>query len=98
MQYGYFSDENREYRITSPFTPIKWCNYVGTLGFGGIVDQTGGALLCKGDPALNRFTILNPDGKMKGISSLLIDGRKVQGNKIPVLPAGHYQVQAYLGR
>jgi cellobiose phosphorylase len=56
MQYGYFSDENREYRITSPFTPIKWCNYVGTLGFGGIVDHTGGALLCKGDPALNRLT------------------------------------------
>lgn len=56
MRYGYFSDEHREYRITSPFTPIKWCNYVGTLAFGGIVDHTGGALICKGDPALNRIS------------------------------------------
>ncbi len=55
-QYGYFSDEHCEYRITTPYTPIKWCNYVGTLAFGGIVDHTGGALLCKGDPALNRIT------------------------------------------
>ena len=35
---------------------IKWCNYVGTLNFGGIVDTTGGTLVCKGDPALNRIT------------------------------------------
>ncbi len=56
MKYGYFHDAEFEYRITSPFTPIKWCNYVGTIGFGGIVDHTGGALICKGDPALNRIT------------------------------------------
>jgi cellobiose phosphorylase len=56
MRYGYFSDDHRQYRITTPFTPIKWCNYVGTLAFGGIVDQTGGALICKGDPALNRIS------------------------------------------
>jgi cellobiose phosphorylase len=29
---------------------------VGTLAFGGIVDHTGGALICKQDPALNRIT------------------------------------------
>jgi len=28
----------------------------GRLAFGGFVDQTGGLLLCKGDPALNRIT------------------------------------------
>jgi cellobiose phosphorylase len=56
MQYGYFNDEAREYIVTTPFTPIKWCNYVGTLQFGGIVDNTGGALICKGDPSLNRIT------------------------------------------
>ncbi|MCP4539495.1 MAG: glycosyl transferase, partial [Chloroflexi bacterium] len=27
----------------------------GTLAFGGIIDHTGGALICKGDPALNRI-------------------------------------------
>src|SRR5690606_18049693 len=31
-------------------------NYVGTLAFGGFVDHTGGALLCKNDPALNRIS------------------------------------------
>ena len=55
-KYGYFDDANKEYVLTNPATPIKWCNYVGTLDFGGIVDTTGGSLVCKGDPALNRIT------------------------------------------
>lgn len=56
MEYGYFDDENREYVITNPKTPVKWVNYIGTLKFGGLVDHTGGLLVCKGDPALNRIT------------------------------------------
>ncbi len=56
MEYGHFDDEAREYVITTPKTPVKWINYVGTLGFGGFVDHTGGLLICKGDPALNRIT------------------------------------------
>jgi cellobiose phosphorylase len=55
MKYGYFDDEKREYIITNPKTPVKWINYVGTLAFGGIVDHTGGSLITKGDPALNRI-------------------------------------------
>ena len=56
MKYGYFDDAKREYIITDPKTPVKWINYIGTLAFGGFVDHTGGALICKGDPALNRIT------------------------------------------
>ncbi len=56
MKYGYFDEKNKEYVITNPKTPIKWTNYIGTIRFGGFVDHTGGALLCKGDPALNRIT------------------------------------------
>src|SRR5512136_2621861 len=56
MQYGYFDDAHKEYIITNPKTPVKWINYVGTLAFGGFVDHTGGALICKGDPTLNRIT------------------------------------------
>jgi cellobiose phosphorylase len=56
VKYGYFDDEKREYIITDPKTPVKWINYVGTLAFGGFVDHTGGLLVCKGDPALNRIT------------------------------------------
>jgi cellobiose phosphorylase len=56
VHHGYFDDQKREYVITDPRTPVKWINYIGTLAFGGFVDHTGGALLCKGDPALNRIT------------------------------------------
>lgn len=56
MKFGYFDNENKEYVITTPKTPVKWINYIGGLDFGGFIDQTGGALLCKGDPALNRIT------------------------------------------
>ncbi|MDR0518259.1 MAG: hypothetical protein LBH25_14600 [Fibromonadaceae bacterium] len=67
--YGYFDDVNKEYVLCKPNTPIKWCNYVGTLDFGGIVDTTGGTVLCKGDPALNRITKYisqMPAGDFKG--------------------------------
>ncbi len=60
MNYGYFDDENREYVITNPKTPVKWINYIGTLAFGGFVDHTGGSLLTKGDPALNRIVKYMP--------------------------------------
>jgi cellobiose phosphorylase len=56
MRCGYFNDPLKEYIITTPFTPVKWINYAGTLRFGGIIDHTGGVLLCKGDPAFNRIT------------------------------------------
>jgi cellobiose phosphorylase len=56
MKFGYFDDNKKEYIATTPCTPIKWCNYVGTLAFGGVVDSNGGVILCKGDPALNRIT------------------------------------------
>ena len=56
MQYGYFDDQNREYVVTDPRTPVKWINYLGTLAFGGFVDHTGGSLICKGDPGHNRIT------------------------------------------
>ena len=55
MKYGYFDDKNKEYVITTPKTPVKWINYIGGLSFGGFVDHTGGSLICKGDPALNRI-------------------------------------------
>jgi cellobiose phosphorylase len=55
-QYGYFDDVHREYVINTAKTPRKWINYIGTMQFGGFVDHTGGALLCKGDPGLNRIT------------------------------------------
>ena len=52
MKNGYFDDEKREYVITDPKTPVKWINYIGTLAFGGFVDQTGGLNICKKSPTV----------------------------------------------
>jgi cellobiose phosphorylase len=56
MQLGYFDPASREYVITDPRTPVKWINYIGTRAFGGFIDHTGGALLCRDDPTYNRIT------------------------------------------
>jgi cellobiose phosphorylase len=42
--------------------------------------------------------IVNPDKESKGLSSLRIDGQKIEGAKIPVMPPGHYRVEAIIGR
>jgi cellobiose phosphorylase len=55
MKCGYFNNETKEYIITTPKTPVKWINYIGTLEFGGFVDQNGGGVICKSDPAENRI-------------------------------------------
>lgn len=85
MQFGHFDHATREYIITNPKTPVKWINYIGTLAFGGFVDHTGGALLCRQDPALNRLTryiSIMPAGEFKG-TTLYLRSRR---------PGGGYQV------
>jgi cellobiose phosphorylase len=67
--FGYYDDAAREYVVTDPRTPTKWVNYIGTLDFGGFVDQTGGLNICKKDPANNRITgykIDTPQNAMRG--------------------------------
>ncbi|RPJ43345.1 MAG: hypothetical protein EHM21_11670 [Chloroflexi bacterium] len=84
MQYGYFDNSAREYVITDPKTPVKWINYIGTLAFGGFVDHTGGALLCKNDPALNRITKYisqMPAGEFKG-TTLYIRVKAPEGYQV----------------
>ncbi len=74
MRYGHFDNAAREYVITDPQTPTKWINYIGTLAFGGFVDHTGGALLCKSDPTYNRITKYiqqMPSSDFKGTSLYL---------------------------
>ncbi len=81
MKYGYFDDSAREYVIENPKTPVKWINYLGSLRFGGFVDHTGGLLLCKGDPALNRITKYipqMPSSQLKG-HTLYLRLRTAQG-------------------
>lgn len=84
MGYGYFDDGNREYIITDPRTPVKWINYIGTLNFGGFVDHTGGALICKSDPSLNRivkYIQQMPSSEFKG-ETLYLRFKQGKGYKI----------------
>ena len=84
MKYGFFDDKKREYIITNPKTPTKWINYVGGLDFGGFTDHTGGSLICKGDPAINRITKYipqMPDSEFKG-ETLYIRLKTEDGYKV----------------
>jgi len=106
MKYGYFDTHNKEYVITTPKTPVKWINYIGDLNFGGFIDQTGGALLCKGDPALNRIIKYIPQLPASDFNGTTLYLRKRVGDKITVLspfftpamtPAQRYECHVGLG-
>ncbi|MBN1697668.1 MAG: hypothetical protein JW881_09155 [Spirochaetales bacterium] len=57
MQYGYFSEKQKEYIITRPDTPTPWMNYISNgRGYCGIVSQTGGGFSFFGDPRDRRIT------------------------------------------
>ncbi|MCR5771102.1 MAG: glycosyl transferase, partial [Butyrivibrio sp.] len=56
MKYGHFDDDNREYVITTPKTPLPWINYLGNQEFFSLISNTcGGYSFCK-DAKLLRIT------------------------------------------
>ncbi len=104
--YGYFDNARREYVITNPRTPVKWINFIGTLSFGGFADHTGGAALCKGDPANNRITWYVPQRPVSDFqgTTLYLRTRQDDGYRlfspffIPTLDAyDHYECHVGLG-
>ncbi|MCR4604713.1 MAG: N,N'-diacetylchitobiose phosphorylase [Eubacterium sp.] len=42
MQYGYFDNENREYVITRPDTPMPWANYLGSPEYAALISGNAG--------------------------------------------------------
>ncbi len=56
MNYGYFDDENKEYVINRPDTPLPWINYLGTKDFFGIISNTAGGYSFYQDAKLRRLT------------------------------------------
>ena len=56
MRYGYFDDQNREYVITQPETPMPWINYLGSKDFFGIISNTAGGYSFYKDARLRRVT------------------------------------------
>jgi cellobiose phosphorylase len=56
MIYGFFDDEQKEYIINRPDTPLPWINYLGTDGFYGIISNTAGGYCFYQDARMRRLT------------------------------------------
>lgn len=56
MKYGYFDDNNREYVIDTPKTPLPWINYLGCNEFFSLVSNTCGGYSFYKDAKLLRLT------------------------------------------
>jgi len=56
LKYGYFDDENKEYVITRPDTPLPWINYLGCESYFGIISNTAGGYSFYKDARLRRLT------------------------------------------
>ncbi|UCD40916.1 MAG: glycosyl transferase, partial [Chloroflexota bacterium] len=56
MKFGYFDDEQREYVITRPDTPLPWINYLGCEDYFGLISNTGGGYSFYKDARLRRLT------------------------------------------
>ncbi|HVN78438.1 MAG TPA: glycosyl transferase [Terriglobia bacterium] len=56
MKFGYFDDQNREYVITQPDTPLPWINYLGCQAYFGIISNTAGGYSFYRDARLRRIT------------------------------------------
>ncbi|MBU0702915.1 MAG: glycosyl transferase [Chloroflexi bacterium] len=56
MRYGYFDDEQCEYVITRPDTPLPWLNYMGCENYFGLITNTAGGYSFYRDARLRRVT------------------------------------------
>ena len=55
-QYGHFTDDGREYIITTPFTPRPWGNIISNGDYSLMVSQNGSGYSWRGNAGQNRIT------------------------------------------
>lgn len=55
-KYGYFSDDGREYCITTPFTPRPWGNIISNGDYSLMLSQNGSGYSWRGNAGQNRIT------------------------------------------
>lgn len=55
-EYGYFSEDGREYIITTPFTPRPWANIISNGDYSLMISQTGSGYSWRGNAGQNRLT------------------------------------------
>jgi cellobiose phosphorylase len=53
---GYFSDDGKEYVITTPLTPKPWGNIISNGDYGMMISQTGSGYSWRGNAGQNRIT------------------------------------------
>ena len=56
MKFGYFDDDQKEYVITTPRTPLPWINYLGNEAFFVLCSNTAGGYAFYRDARLRRIT------------------------------------------
>ena len=56
MKFGEFDDQNCEYVIHRPDTPLPWINYLGCQEYFGLISNTGGGYSFYRDARLRRLT------------------------------------------
>lgn len=54
--YGYFSEDGKEYVITTPFTPRPWGNIISNGDYSMLISQTGSGYSWRGNAGQNRIT------------------------------------------
>ncbi|MBZ0278034.1 MAG: glycosyl transferase family 36 [Anaerolineae bacterium] len=60
-QYGYFSDDGREYIITRPDTPMPWTNVIANPQYGFTLSEAGSGYSWHSHASLNRITRWDQD-------------------------------------
>jgi cellobiose phosphorylase len=55
-KYGYFSEDGREYVITTHLTPRPWGNVISNGDYGMMISQTGSGYSWRGNAGQNRLT------------------------------------------
>jgi len=54
--YGHFTNDGREYVITTPLTPRPWGNVISNGDYGMMISQTGSGYSWRGNAGQNRIT------------------------------------------
>lgn len=55
MRFGHFDDDNKEYVIETPATPLPWINYLGSQDFFSLISHTGGGYAFYRDAKMRRL-------------------------------------------
>ena len=56
MRFGRFDDQEREYVVERPDTPLPWINYLGSEDYFGLISNTAGGYSFYRDARLRRLT------------------------------------------